>query len=40
MATRTSSEVAAGDEGRSAGQKLVDYYTSLGNPPGRWIAAG
>jgi hypothetical protein len=33
-------QVAAGDEGRSPGQQLADYYTSSGNPPGRWLGAG
>jgi conjugative relaxase-like TrwC/TraI family protein len=38
--TYLTRQVAAGDEGRSAGQKLVDYYTASGNPPGRWLGAG
>lgn len=38
--TYLTRQVAAGDEGRSPGQKLVDYYTSSGNPPGRWMGAG
>ena len=38
--TYLTRQVAAGDEGRSPGQKLVDYYTASGNPPGRWIGAG
>lgn len=33
-------QVAAGDEGRSPGQQLTDYYTASGNPPGRWLGAG
>jgi conjugative relaxase-like TrwC/TraI family protein len=33
-------QVAAGDEGRSPGQQLTDYYTASGNPPGRWVGAG
>ena len=38
--TYLTRQVAAGDEGRSPGQKLADYYTASGNPPGRWIGAG
>src|SRR5689334_18968463 len=38
--TYLTRHVAAGDEGRSPGQQLTDYYTASGNPPGRWIGAG
>jgi conjugative relaxase-like TrwC/TraI family protein len=38
--TYLTRQVAAGDEGRSPGQQLVDYYTASGNPPGRWIGSG
>ena len=38
--TYLTRQVAAGDEGRSAGQDLVDYYTASGNPPGSWMGAG
>ena len=38
--TYLTRQVAAGDEGRSPGQKLADYYTASGNPPGRWMGAG
>jgi len=33
--TYLTRQVAAGDEGRSPGQELADYYTASGNPPGR-----
>ena len=35
--TYLTRQVAAGDEGRSPGQQLTDYYTASGNPPGRWV---
>ncbi|WP_246456504.1 MobF family relaxase [Nocardioides mesophilus] len=38
--TYLTRQVAAGDEGRSPGQKLADYYTASGNPPGRWVGSG
>src|SRR4051794_36565166 len=38
--TYLTRQVAAGDEGRSPGQRLFDYYTASGNPPGRWTGAG
>jgi conjugative relaxase-like TrwC/TraI family protein len=38
--TYLTRQVAAGDEGRSAGQALADYYTASGNPPGRWMCSG
>jgi hypothetical protein len=38
--TYLTRQVAAGDEGRSPGQLLADYYTASGNPPGRWVGAG
>ena len=38
--TYLTRQVAAGDEGRSPGQQLTDYYTASGNPPGRWIGFG
>ena len=38
--TYLTRQVAAGDEGRSPGQLLADYYTATGNPPGRWLGAG
>src|SRR3954468_292133 len=38
--TYLTRQVAAGDEGRSPGQQLVDYYTASGNPPGRWVGVG
>jgi conjugative relaxase-like TrwC/TraI family protein len=38
--TYLTRQVAAGDERRSAGQELADYYTATGNPPGRWIGGG
>jgi conjugative relaxase-like TrwC/TraI family protein len=38
--TYLTRQVAAGDERRSAGQELADYYTATGNPPGRWMGAG
>src|SRR4051812_3428327 len=38
--TYLTRQVAAGDEGRSPGQELADYYTASGNPPGRWVGAG
>lgn len=38
--TYLTRQVAAGDEGRSPGQNLVEYYTASGNPPGRWMGAG
>jgi conjugative relaxase-like TrwC/TraI family protein len=38
--TYLTRQVAAGDEGRSPGQQLADYYTASGNPPGRWLGAG
>src|SRR5680860_197485 len=38
--TYLTRQVAAGDEGRSPGQQLTDYYTASGNPPGRWMGAG
>ncbi len=38
--TYLTRQVAAGDEGRSPGQQLADYYTASGNPPGRWVGAG
>ncbi|MFZ5848871.1 MAG: MobF family relaxase [Actinomycetota bacterium] len=38
--TYLTRQVAAGDEGRSPGQELADYYTASGNPPGRWMGAG
>src|SRR5680860_667776 len=38
--TYLTRQVAAGDEGRSSGQELTDYYTATGNPPGRWTGAG
>ena len=38
--TYLTRQVAAGDEGRSPGQELTDYYTATGNPPGRWVGAG
>lgn len=38
--TYLTRQVAAGDEGRSAGQELADYYTVSGNPPGRWMGTG
>ena len=38
--TYLTRQVAAGDEGRSPGQQLTDYYTASGNPPGRWVGAG
>jgi len=38
--TYLTRQVAAGDEGRSPGQQLVDYYTASGNPPGRWVGSG
>lgn len=33
-------EVASADERRAADQKLGDYYTVDGNPPGQWGGAG
>jgi hypothetical protein len=38
--TYLTRQVAAGDEGRSPGQELTDYYTASGNPPGRWLGSG
>ena len=38
--TYLTRQVAAGDEGRSPGQQLADYYTASGNPPGRWMGSG
>jgi hypothetical protein len=38
--TYLTRQVAAGDERRSAGQELADYYTATGNPPGRWMGSG
>src|SRR5688500_3195994 len=38
--TYLTRQVAAGDEGRSPGQRLADYYTASGNPPGRWLGSG
>jgi len=38
--TYLTRQIAARDEGRSPGQKLADYYTESGNPPGRWMGAG
>ena len=38
--TYLTRQVAAGDEGRSPGQELTDYYTATGNPPGRWMGEG
>jgi conjugative relaxase-like TrwC/TraI family protein len=38
--TYLTRQVAAGDEGRTAGQALADYYTASGNPPGRWMGSG
>ena len=38
--TYLTRQVAAGDEGRSPGQQLSDYYTASGNPPGRWVGTG
>jgi conjugative relaxase-like TrwC/TraI family protein len=38
--TYLTRQVAVGDEGRSPGQQLADYYTASGNPPGRWVGAG
>ncbi|MGC0239516.1 relaxase domain-containing protein [Arthrobacter sp. SD76] len=33
-------EVASGDELRSGGRALGDYYTVDGNPPGQWGGGG
>ncbi|WP_165372359.1 MobF family relaxase [Nocardioides iriomotensis] len=38
--TYLTRQVAAGDESRSHGQQLADYYTASGNPPGRWMGSG
>jgi conjugative relaxase-like TrwC/TraI family protein len=38
--TYLTRQVAAGDEGRSPGQQLANYYTASGNPPGRWLGTG
>jgi hypothetical protein len=38
--TYLTRQVAAGDEGRTAGQALADYYTASGNTPGRWMGSG
>ena len=38
--TYLTRQVAAGDEGRSPGQQLADYYTASGNPPGQWMGSG
>ena len=38
--TYLTRQVAAGDEHRSPGQQLTDYYLASGNPPGRWMGAG
>ncbi len=38
--TYLTRQVAAGDERRSPGQQLTDYYLASGNPPGRWMGAG
>ena len=38
--TYLTRQVAAGDEHRSPGQQLTDYYLASGNPPGRWMGCG
>lgn len=38
--TYLTRQVAAGDERRSPGQQLTDYYLASGNPPGRWMGSG
>ena len=38
--TYLTRQVAAGDERRSPGQQLTDYYLTSGNPPGRWMGSG
>lgn len=38
--TYLTRQVAAGNEGRSPGQLLSDYYTASGNPPGRRLGSG
>lgn len=38
--TYLTRQVAAGDEHRSPGQQLTDYYLASGNPPGRWMGSG
>ena len=38
--TYLTRQVATADHTRSAGEKLVDYYTANGTPPGRWHGQG
>jgi conjugative relaxase-like TrwC/TraI family protein len=38
--TYLTRQVAAGDESRTRGDSLSDYYAVDGNPPGRWIGSG
>ena len=38
--TYLTRQVAAGDEGRSPGQQLTDYYTASGQPPAAGSAPG
>jgi conjugative relaxase-like TrwC/TraI family protein len=38
--TYLTRQVAAGDETRTRGESLSDYYVADGNPPGRWIGSG
>ena len=38
--TYLTNQVAAGDVQRSAHDRLVDYYTRAGNPPGVWVGSG
>src|SRR6188508_3294224 len=38
--TYLTRQVAAGDDRRSPGQQLTDYYLASGNPPGRWMGSG
>jgi TrwC relaxase len=38
--TYLTRQVASGDHQRRRGEALAEYYTSAGNPPGRWLGTG
>ncbi len=38
--TYLTRQVASGDEVRTRGEGLTDYYAASGNPPGRWVGEG
>lgn len=38
--TSLTRQVASGDHQRRRGEALADYYTAVGNPPGRWVGTG